>query len=146
MCRGLDAVLRSHRIGNPSAVPAPPTQPDLLTTSSAHFAGGAATARALEESVGELNYTGHTANNLVMLVQTVLGRCLEVLRIDYVKHFIIQSSVLRVELPVSWHTNLLHCPDGVKGAPTHKFITRSYCIVSQPCNSSFHTVYACCIN
>ena len=133
MCRGLDAVLRSHRIGNPSAVPAPPTQPDLLTTSSAHFAGGAATARALEESVGES--TNH-----------YFGRCLEVLRIDYVKHFIIQSSLLRVELPVSWHTNLLHCPDGVKGAPTHKFITRSYCIVSQPCNSSFHTVYACCIN
>ena len=74
MCRGLDAVLRSHRIGNPSAVPAPPTQPDLLTTSSAHFAGGAATARALEESVGELNFTGHTANNLVMLVQNAKSK------------------------------------------------------------------------
>ena len=53
-----DIVLRSRGIDNSSAAPAPPTQRDLLTTGSGHLAGEAATAGALEESVGELNYIG----------------------------------------------------------------------------------------
>ena len=50
------------------------TQRDLLTTGSGHFAGGAAAAAALEESVGELNYTGCTANNVMTLMQNAKSK------------------------------------------------------------------------
>ena len=69
-----DAVLRSHGIENVSAVPTPSTQRDLLATSSSHFAGEADAACALEGSVGELNYTGHTVNDLVTLMQIATSK------------------------------------------------------------------------
>ena len=67
-----DIVLHSCIIDNSSTAPALPTQRDLLMTGSGHFAGGA--AAALEESVGELNYTGCTANKIITLMQNAKSK------------------------------------------------------------------------
>ena len=62
-------ILRSRGVDNSVSMPAPPTQRDLLTTGSGHLAGGLAAAAAVSESIGELNHTGQTADDLLTLMQ-----------------------------------------------------------------------------
>ena len=67
-------ILQSRGVNTAIAVPAPPTQRDLLSTGSGRLAGGAAAAGAVQQSIEELNHTGQTAGDLLTLMQNAKNK------------------------------------------------------------------------